>query len=169
METQKTISICLTENAQVILSRLGIDPKGYGTAYDGESAGLDLFNMGEDVTIPGRTKWSVFGEKPALIPVGVRIHIPLGHVGIIKERSSIARCGLSVRAGVIDPGYTGEVFVSLMNHGEKDTTVQTGAKIPAQLIVVPCINRFSSVDYTEFLQNVSDSSRQEGKLGSSND
>ena len=168
METQKKISICLTENGQVILSRLGVAPNDYGSAYQGESAGLDLFNMGEEVSLPGRTAWSVFGEPPARIPVGVRVRIPEGYVGLIKERGSITNSGLSVRAGVIDPGYTGEIFVSLINHGEKVTTIQTGAKLPVQLIVVPCINSFESVNYTEFLQRSDGALRQEAKLGSSN-
>ena len=161
------IKICLTENAQVIYSRLGHDPAEYNTAYDGESSGLDLYNMGEKLTIHGRNKWVAFGEKHALIPTGVRVSIPEGHVGIIKERGSIVQCGLLVRAGVIDPGYTGEIFVNLVNLGEKDTMIETGAKLPVQLIIVPCRSNFKTVSYSDFLNNNLDSKRQEGKIGSS--
>ena len=163
----KKINICLTENAQVIFTRLGYDPDTYGTAYDGESAGLDLYNMGENQRLFGRNKWVAFGEKPILIPTGVRISIPRGYVGLIKERGSIIKTGLSVRAGVLDPGFTGEVFVSLLNTGERDTTVDTGAKLPVQLIVVPCVNVFNTVSYTEFLEENKQSERQQGQVGSS--
>ena len=164
---QKKVNICLTENAQVIFTRMGFDPATYGTAYDGESAGLDLYNMGQKLVIPGRNKWVAYGEQPALIPTGVRISIPKGFVGIIKERGSITKTGLSVRAGVLDPGFTGEVFVSIFNVGEKDTHVDTGTKLPVQLIVTPCVNEFKTVSYTEFLEENSKSTRGDGKIGSS--
>ncbi len=163
----KQIKICLTENAQVIYSRLGHDPNEYSTAYEGESAGLDLYNMGKALLLPGRNKWVAFGEKQEIIPTGVRVKIPPGYVGLLKERGSIIKCGLKIRAGVIDPGYTDEIFVSLVNVGEKDTKVETGAKLPVQLIVVPCISNFQTVSYTEFLEENRDAKRKAGKVGSS--
>ena len=167
-EKTAKINICLTENAQVIFSRLGYDPGTYGTAYEGESSGLDLYNMGQTVNLLGRNKWVAFGEREALIPTGVRISIPKGYVGIIKERGSIVKTGLSVRAGVLDPGFTGEVFVSLTNLGERDTKVDTGAKLPVQLIVVSCANSFNVVSYSEFLEENLDSNRQQNQIGSTN-
>jgi len=164
---QKKINICLTENAQVIFTRLGYDPSTYGAAYEGESAGLDLYNMGEKITLYGRNKWTAFGEQTSLIPTGVRIKIPPGYVGLIKERGSIVKTGLTVRAGVLDPGYTGEVFVNLINVGERDTSVETGAKLPVQLIVTPCENNFNVVNYAQFLEDNTNSKRQEGQVGSS--
>ena len=163
---QKKINICLTENAQVIFTRLGFDPSTYGTAYNGESAGLDLYNMGERISLTGRNKWVAFGEREALIPTGVRIRIPPGYVGLIKERGSIVKTGLIVRAGVLDPGYTGEVFVNLVNVGERDTGIETGAKLPVQLIVMPCENKFNVVSYAQFLEDNIGVSRQEGQVGS---
>ena len=165
---QKKISVCLTENAQLVFQRLEIDPKNYGTAYNGESAGLDLYYIGEPITIPGRNKWAVYGEKPCIMPTGVRVTIPPGHVGLIQERGSIVKTGLVSRAGVIDPGYTGEVFVSLQNLGERDTKIETGAKLPVQLIVIPCTNAYEVVDYSEYVKRANDNSalRKEGKIGS---
>ena len=51
---QNKISVCLAENAQVVFQGLGIDLKNYTTAYGGESAGLDLYNVGPEMTIKGR-------------------------------------------------------------------------------------------------------------------
>ena len=163
---QTKIDICLTENAQVIFQRLGFDTSAYTTGYNGESAGLDLYNMGEGISIPGRTKWSVFKEPNISMPTGVRVIIPAGHVGLIQERGSITKTGLTVRAGVIDPGFTGEIFVTLGNLGERDTKIQTGAKLPAQLIVVPCMNVFNSVTYPEYMEKTRNSARQNGQVGS---
>ena len=163
---QKKINICLTENAQVIFTRLGFDPNTYGAAYNGESAGLDLYNMGEKVRLIGRNKWVAYGERECLIPTGVRINIPHGYVGLVKERGSIIKTGLTVRAGVLDPGFTGEVFVNLINVGERDTSVETGAKLPVQLIVVPCENKFNVVSYAQFLEENKNAQRQEGQVGS---
>lgn len=164
----KKINICLTENAQVIFTRLGFDYTTYGsTAYGGESSGLDLYNMGPKIVLAGRNKWVAFGENADLIATGVRISVPDGYVGLIKERGSITKTGLVCRAGVLDPGFTGEIFVNLVNIGEKDTHVDTGAKLPVQLIITPCINEFNPVSYTEFLEENSKSSRGTGQVGSS--
>ena len=166
---QKKINICLTENAQVIFSRLGFDPNSYATAYQGESSGLDLYNMGQTVNLLGRNKWVAFGERETLIPTGIRISIPKGYVGLIKERGSIIKTGLTVRAGVLDPGFTGEVFVSLVNMGERDTKVDTGAKLPVQLVIVPCANNFNVVSYADFLEENIDANRQQNQIGSTNE
>jgi dUTP pyrophosphatase len=165
---QKKIKICLTENASLVLNHIGINPKEYSTAYGGESAGLDLYYMGEPAMIPSRNKWTAFGEKPILLPTGVRIHIPEGYVGLVKERSSIIKTGLAVRAGVIDPGFTGEIFVSLVNLGDRDTNIETGAKLPVQLVVTPCINKFETVDYSEYVALGASTVRKENQVGSTN-
>jgi dUTPase len=166
---EQTIKICLTETAQIILQRLGLDPHTYGTAYKGESAGLDLYNMGQSIVLEGRHKWTAFGEDPVSISTGVRINIPMNCVGLIKERSSITQTGLMVRAGVIDPGYTGEVFVNLVNIGEKETKIETGAKMPFQLIVLPCHNIFKSVDYSDYMTSMEQFERGNRSLGSTNE
>jgi len=161
------IEICLTENAQVILQRLGLDPEKYGSAYNGESAGLDLYNIGPEVNILSRNKWTAFGEKSVQIPTGVRVNIPMNMVGLIKGRGSITQTGLIVRAGVIDAGYTGEIFVNLVNIGERDTTVNPGAKLPVQLVVLPCHNIFKTITYTDYMKSMDQSKRMGGSLGSS--
>ena len=47
------INICLTEKLRFTLKVNNIDVKDYIPAYNGESAGLDLFNAGSKVTISG--------------------------------------------------------------------------------------------------------------------
>tara|TARA_Y100000034_G_C6894225_1_gene411919 strand:- start:1052 stop:1558 length:507 start_codon:yes stop_codon:yes gene_type:complete len=164
---QPEIKISLTEFAHNIFQQLKIDPLDYRPAYDGESVGLDLYNMGLEKQVLGRNKWTVFGEEPQTIPTGIRICLPRGTVGLIKERGSISETGLILRAGVIDPGYTGEIFVNVLNVGERDTVIPVGAKLPFQLIVVPHYCDFKTVPYQEYLTAAISSSRREGNLGSS--
>jgi len=73
----------------------------------------------------------------ALIPTGLRINLPAGTVGYVCPRSGLAaKRGITVlnAPGVIDPGYTGEIFVNLINLGSEPYTVQRGERI-AQLII----------------------------------
>tara|TARA_B100000131_G_scaffold323267_1_gene381211 strand:- start:21648 stop:22178 length:531 start_codon:yes stop_codon:yes gene_type:complete len=162
------IKISLTEIASSVLHQLGISTENYGPAYDGESVGLDLYNMGPEIVLYGRNKWVAYGEEVALIPTGVKIALPRNTVALVKERGSITKLGLTARAGVIDPGYTGEIFVNLVNVGERDTTIPAGAKLPVQLIVLPCYTDFSVISNLEYLEESKDAKRQTGSLGSSN-
>ena len=99
-----------------------------------DDAGLDLHAL-HDTFIPlGKT---------VLVKTGIAINIPIGHVGKIEDRSSVALKGIRTGAGVIDPGYTGEVGVVLHNlsyqkdHdiGRLGYTVKAGDKI-AQLLLL---------------------------------
>jgi dUTP pyrophosphatase len=84
------------------------------------------------------------GEQQ-LIPTGVKIALPcdiekgICVAGIIKDRSGLAaKKGLHVLAGVVDPGYRGEVKVVLKNLGNEPITIERGMRI-AQLLFVPVI------------------------------
>ena len=162
------IRISLTESGSKVLHYHGISPEDYKPAYDGESAGLDLYNAGPEVVLDGRNKWVAFGEPAALVPTGIRIALPKNTVALVKERGSIISTGLVVRAGVIDPGYTDEIFVNIVNVGERDTTIPAGAKLPLQLVVLPCLTNFDVISNLEFLKETKDAKRKSGSLGSSN-
>ena len=84
--------------------------ESYAPAYGGESAGLDLYNSGPSITIKPVSDFSY--QNKILIPTGLRIIVPEGYVALIQERGSITKTPLKVRAGVIDRGYTGEIFVN---------------------------------------------------------
>ena len=161
------IDISLTETASSVLHAHGISSETYGPAYGGESAGLDLYNAGPEVVFNGRNKWTAFDQPITLVSTGVRINLPENAVGLIKERGSILEYGLVIRAGVIDPGYTGEIFVSFVNVGEKDVTIPTGAKLPVQLLVLPCYTNYNVVTNLEYLEKTDAAQRKGGSLGSS--
>lgn len=73
----------------------------------------------------------------ATVPTGTRIAIPEGHVGKVCPRSGLAaKHGISVlnAPGIIDPGYTGEIKVVLINHSLDVFEINAGDRI-AQLLI----------------------------------
>ncbi len=91
-------------------------------------AGYDLVATENKTLAPGQR---------ALIPTGLRINLPAGTVGYVCPRSGLAaKRGITVlnTPGVVDPGYTGEIFVNLINFGPYTHTVHSGERI-AQLII----------------------------------
>lgn len=91
-------------------------------------AGYDLVATTDKTLAPGC--WS-------LIPTGLHIGLPPNTVGYVCPRSGLAakhRVTVLNAPGVIDPGYTGEIFVNLINLGHLPYTIQRGDRI-AQLII----------------------------------
>ena len=87
------------------------------------------------------------GER-ALVPTGLVLALPPGHVGLVHPRSGLAaRHGLSVlnTPGTIDEGYRGEVKVLLVNLDPHETlTLRRGDRV-AQLVV----QRYERVRFAE--------------------
>lgn len=100
-------------------------------AHPGD-AGADL-HAATDVTLAP-------GER-ALVPTGLALALPEGHVGLVHPRSGLAaRHGISIvnAPGTIDAGYRGEVQVCLVNTDREATfVVRRGDRI-AQLVVQRC-------------------------------
>ena len=159
------VNICLMESLRFALEVNNINVKDYIPAYNGESAGLDLFNAGNRVTILPQAVLPK--NNKLLIGTGLKIKVPKGYVALVQERGSITKTPLKVRAGVIDSGYTGEVFVNLINTGSEEYTIDSNIKLPVQVVVVKCDNEFEVVNEEEYLNLSRDSSRKEGKVGSS--
>jgi len=76
----------------------------------------------------------------ALVGTGIFVAVPEGHGGFVLPRSGLAtNHGVTCAnaPGLIDPGYRGEVRVSLINlDPHVDYTVHTGDRI-AQLVILP--------------------------------
>ena len=124
----------------------------YGTEY---SAGADLYNLNEAVTVPA--------HKTVLIHTGISAEIPEGYAGLIYARSGLAsKRGLAPanKVGVVDADYRGEIMVALHNHSDIDATVDAGERV-AQLVVTP----FLKVDY-QLAEELSDTVRGAGGFGS---
>ena len=85
------------------------------------------------------------GQK--LIPLGFKTTPPPGTYIRLAPRSGLSvRESISVGAGVVDPDYTGEVSVLLVNHGDKDYHMKVGERC-AQMI----FEKFKSVTFQEGL------------------
>ena len=120
------------------------------------AAALDLHACtGDDTLIPpnGRT----------MIPTGLAVAIPEGHVGIMAVRSSMgAKHGVNLAngIGVIDSDYRGEIMVGLQNSGDSDYTVQPADRI-AQLMITPVVQATVSM-----VEELDDTARGAGGFGS---
>lgn len=88
--------------------------------------GLDLYALEDTLLYPSST---------TLVKTGVAMQVASGYIGMIGDRSSMALRGLRVGAGVVDPGYSGEVGVVLHNLSPfVEQRIYSGDKI-AQMIV----------------------------------
>lgn len=71
------------------------------------------------------------------VKLGLGIQVPAGHVGLIQGKSGLAsKEGIFTIGNVIDEGYTGEISVTLVNHGNEYKTFHVGDKI-CQLLIIP--------------------------------
>lgn len=122
----------------------------YANEYD---AGMDLYAY-ETVTIQPHSR--------AVVPTGIAVAIPVGHVGLVWDKSGMAtKYGLTTLAGVIDAGYRGEILIAVYNTSEQAYVAEAGKKI-AQLLIQPVVcPTISEVD------QLSNSARGERGFGSS--
>lgn len=125
-------------------------------------AGLDLYAAEDRFIELGST---------VIVRTGLAINIPVGMVGKIEDRSSLAAKGLRTGAGVVDTGYSGEVGVVLHNLTSQLASdpvlhrrgyqVRKGDKI-AQLLVYDV-----ATPVVEVVANLWESERGPGGFGSS--
>jgi len=91
-------------------------------------AGLDLGILNDSVLHTG---------QPTMLATGVRVSIPDGWWGQITGRSSArTRHNVEVLDGVIDAGYTGELFIRAKYCGMGTAAIEAGTRL-AQLILHP--------------------------------
>ena len=112
----------------VLIQRL--DPGLPLPAYEHPGdAGLDLRSRIDVVVQPGQR---------VLIPTGIAMALPDGHVGLVHPRSGLAlRHGLTVvnAPGTIDAGYRGEISIIAINHDPSESvSIARGDRI-AQLVI----------------------------------
>ena len=77
-------------------------------------------------------------NEVTLVNTGIAISLPQQCAGFVLPRSGLStkhKITLINSPGLIDPGYTGELFVPLMNFGDKDYSIKAGERI-AQLVLV---------------------------------
>ena len=90
------------------------------------SVGLDFYSPANYIIPP---------YSQLLIPTQIKLRIPLGHYGRLASKSGLTILHhLHVGAGVIDPNYTGEIKVLLINTAPHAHSIIKGDPI-AQLIL----------------------------------
>ena len=123
-------------------------------AHPGD-AGADLLTSVDVSIAPG---------ERCLVPTGIALAVPEGHVALVHPRSGLAaRHGLSIvnTPGTVDSGYRGEIKVLLINHDPSETIELRRGDRVAQLV-------FQRVEHAAFqeVEALADSARGSGGYGS---
>jgi dUTP pyrophosphatase len=118
----------MSERPQILVQKLHPEAKLPHYAHSGPWGDLaaDLYAVAAWTLEPGET---------VAIPTGLALGFPADFGGLVEDRSGMALRGLTTLAGVIDPGYRGEVKVVLTNLASSAQTISAGDRI-AQLRLV---------------------------------
>ncbi len=108
--------------------------------------GFDLYVL-EDTLVPAGS------SIPTDVPTGVKVKLPKGCWALVINRSSTPRkLGIEVVPGVIDNGYTGELFACCYNRSNSDKVVEAGTRL-AQFIIInsnmPTVKEVDALPETE--------------------
>ena len=113
--------------------------KVHGTSYGLGEAGFDIrikqevvfkpMAMGPEVWIDGQPEYGRFCLASAI----EEFDMPTDLVGVVHDKSTWARQGLSVFNTVIEPGFKGGLTLELVFHGNKELIIPAGSGI-AQVI-----------------------------------
>jgi dUTP pyrophosphatase len=98
-------------------------------AHPGD-AGLDLYAF-EDGVLPA--------GGGLVARTGIAIALPENTVGLVADRSSMAKRGVKTSGGVIDAGYRGEIHIIFRNITHEEVRFTRGERI-AQILILPCLS-----------------------------
>jgi dUTP pyrophosphatase len=111
------------------------------TRTHSDDAGLDLFGLEDVILSPAQGK---------VARTGIAIALPKGYVGLVADRSSMAKRGIKTAGGVIDAGYRGELHIVLWNISAEAIELKAGERI-AQLLIfpiaTPAVNEVKEFDH----------------------
>ena len=116
--------------------------------------GYDI-SASDDVTLKS--------NEVTLVSTGIAINLPQQCAGFVLPRSGLStkhKITLINSPGLIDPGYTGELLVPLMNYGNNDYDIKAGDRI-AQLVLV----NTHGVDF-KVVDSLPETDRSSGGFGS---
>ena len=112
--------------------------------------GYDLASV-ENITL--------LSKQVTLVRTGLSISLPAGVAGFVLPRSGLAtkhQITLINSPGLIDPGYTGEILIPLMNHSDINYNISKQERV-AQLVLVNSDNvEFDIVDELNVTERSSD-------------
>jgi dUTP pyrophosphatase len=125
-------------------------PKYAHTGAWGDLA-ADLYAAEDAVINPGST---------SLVATGLAMAFPSEYGALVEDRSGLAVKGVTTLAGVIDPGYRGEIKVVLTNVSSAPIEIKTGDRL-AQLRIVKRLE----ADFVE-VEKLDETVRGAGGFGS---
>jgi dUTP pyrophosphatase len=97
----------------------------------------DFGDLAADIYASADTTLARAGEpgSTTAIPTGIAFEFPSTHGALVEDRSGLAMRGVTTLAGVIDPGYRGELKVVVTNLSPAPVEIKAGERI-AQLRIV---------------------------------
>ncbi len=143
----------MSKNIQIkLLSTEALVPKKQHES----DIGFDLSSI-EEVLLPN--------NRVTLVHTGIAISLDKGIAGFVLPRSGLAskhQITLINSPGLIDPGYTGELKIPLINHSENDYTITKHERV-AQLVLLNTEN--VSFEIVEDLESSERSTKGFGSTG----
>ena len=102
---------------------------------------------------------TLLSKQVTLVRTGLSISLPAGVAGFVLPRSGLAtkhQVTLINSPGLIDPGYTGEILIPLINHSDINYNISKQERV-AQLVLVNSDNvKFDVVDELNVTERSSD-------------
>lgn len=102
---------------------------------------------------------TLLSKQVTLVRTGLSISLPAGVAGFVLPRSGLAtkhQITLINSPGLIDPGYTGEILIPLINHSDVSYNISKQQRV-AQLVLVNSDNvEFDVVDELNVTERSSD-------------
>jgi dUTP pyrophosphatase len=102
---------------------------------------------------------TLLSKQVTLVRTGLSISLPAGLAGFVLPRSGLAtkhQITLINSPGLIDPGYTGEILIPLINHSDVNYNISKQERV-AQLVLVNSDNvKFDIVDELNVTERSSD-------------
>ena len=117
--------------------------------------GFDLRSNNPNISIAPGQKVKIY--------TGVRMEIPVRHIGMVVPRSGLGskyRLGLANTIGVIDSDYRGEIIVNLVNDGDEPVDINQFDRF-CQLLIVPV-----RIDTLRVVDRLQGTDRDEDGFGS---
>ena len=118
-------------------------------------------DIGYDISSAENIK--ITSNEVTLVKTGIAISLPVQCAGFVLPRSGLStkhKITLINSPGLIDPGYTGELLVPLINHSTEDYEIKIGDRI-AQLVLI----NTNQVEF-KIVDKMPDTERNSGGFGS---
>lgn len=106
---------------------LQIGPGSVDLRLGGHFVSLDA---GREFNIDVSGEFALYPGEFVLATTLETVYLDRNHLGYVDGRSSVARCGLIIEAaGLIDPGYRGQITLELYNQRRVPLVLKVGMRI----------------------------------------